>query len=372
MGAETHGRSGRAGLEAVYRSRRARRAAVFSPPVNETPAHAPARTRLRALLPGLLLCLTVAMAAGFMAQQYGGPQVLYALLIGLALHTVGTAGALAAGVEFCSRTLLRLGVALLGARITLPVIFELGAASALVIALAVVATLAVGWLLAKRLRLPVEQGVVSGGAVAICGVSAALAIASVFPRRPELERFTLLVAAGVTLLSTVALVLYPLLTNVLGFTIPQTGLFLGGAIHDVAQVVAAGMIVSPQAADSATVVKLFRVALLVPVVLALALALGWRSRTHGAVAARPPLLPWFLVAFCVLAALASAGMIAPPAVAAASAASSWLLVVAIAAVGVKSSPAELVRMGWAPAILLVGETLFIGALVLAGAGLALR
>jgi uncharacterized integral membrane protein (TIGR00698 family) len=302
-----------------------------------------------------------------MAQQYGGPQVLYALLIGLALHTVGSVGTLAAGVDFCSRTLLRLGVALLGARITLPVIFELGPKSALAIALAVALTIGLGWLLARALRLPPEHGLVSGGAVAICGVSAALALASIFPRRPELERFTLLVAAGVTLLSTVAMILYPLATGALGFSVVQSGLFLGGSIHDVAQVVAAGMIVSQDAADSATVVKLFRVALLVPVVLALALAVGMRSRAAGDARARPPLLPAFLLAFCALVALSSAGAIPPPVVEAASSASRWLLVIAIAAVGVKSSPAELVRMGWAPAILLVSETVFIGALVLAGA-----
>ncbi|MGB3427169.1 MAG: putative sulfate exporter family transporter [Burkholderiaceae bacterium] len=325
--------------------------------------------RARALAPGVLVCLTVAMAAGFMSQQYGGPQVLYALLIGLALHTVGSQGALTAGVNFCSRTLLRLGVALLGARITLPVIFDLGPRSGALIALAVVLTIGLGWLLSKVLRLPIEQGIISGGSVAICGVSAALALASIFPRKPETERFTLLVAAGVTLMSTVAMVVYPLLSSALHFSVVQTGLFLGGSIHDVAQVVAAGMMVSQGAADSATVVKLFRVALLVPVVLTLALAIGMRARATSENAARPPLLPSFLVAFCVLVALSSAGYIPPPAIDAASVASRWLLVIAIAAVGIGSSPAELIRMGWAPAVLLLGETLFIGALVLVGAWL---
>ncbi|HET9023221.1 MAG TPA: putative sulfate exporter family transporter [Burkholderiaceae bacterium] len=328
-----------------------------------------ATARARALLPGLLVCLTVAMAAGFMSQQYGGPQVLYALLIGLALHTVGSEGALAAGVEFCSRTLLRLGVALLGARITLPVIFDLGLASALVIALAVVLTIGLGWLLSNVLRLPFEQGIVSGGAVAICGVSAALALASIFPRKPETERFTLLVAAGVTLLSTVAMVIYPLLATAFHFGAVQTGLFLGGSIHDVAQVVAAAMMVSQGTADSATVVKLFRVALLVPVVLTLALAIGLRSRADPDRGARPPLLPSFLVAFCVLVALSSAGYIPNAAVDVASVSSRWLLVIAIAAVGVKSSPAELIRMGWAPAVMLLAETVFIGTLVFASAWL---
>jgi uncharacterized integral membrane protein (TIGR00698 family) len=322
--------------------------------------------RVWPLVPGVMLCVTVAMASGFMAKQYGGPQVLYALLIGLALHTVGGSGALALGINYASRTLLRLGVALLGARITLPVIFELGPNSAALIALAVCATIAVGWFTAKALRLPFEHGIVSGGAVAICGVSAALALASIFPRNPETERFTLLVAAGVTVMSTIAMIIYPLIATALDFSVVQSGLFLGGSIHDVAQVVAAGMMLSQETADSATVVKLFRVAILVPVVLALAVAVGVRSRDMVNNAKRPPLLPAFLIAFCVLVAVSSAGYIPSSVAEGASAVSSWLLVIAIAAVGLKSSPAELMRMGWAPGILLVVETLFIGAIVLAG------
>jgi uncharacterized integral membrane protein (TIGR00698 family) len=316
--------------------------------------------------PGVMLCVTIAMASGYMAEQYGGPQVLYALLIGLALHTIGSSGALAHGINFASTKLLRLGVALLGARITLPLIFELGPNSAALIAIAVCATITVGWLTARALRMPFEQGIVSGGAVAICGFSAALAIASILPRKPETERFTLMVAAGVTLMSTIAMIIYPLIATALGFSVVQSGLFLGGSIHEVAQVVAAGMMLSQETADSATVVKIFRVALLVPVVLALAVAVGVRSRSVVNDAQRPPLLPAFLLAFCVLAAISSAGYIPDPVIELTSAASSWLLVIAIAAVGLKSSPMELMRMGWAPGILLVVETLFIAAVVLAG------
>jgi uncharacterized integral membrane protein (TIGR00698 family) len=328
--------------------------------------------RLKSVLPGVFLCATIAMAAAFIAQRYGGPHVLYALLLGLALHTLGREPALSPGIGFCSRTVLRVGVALLGARITLPVLFELGLGSAVLVVVAVATTIGLGWLASRLLKRPVEQGIVSGGAVAICGVSAALAIASVFPRRPELERFTVLVAAGVTLLSTVAMVVYPLIASSLAFDTVQTSIFLGGSIHDVAQVVAAGMMVSQQTADSATVVKLFRVALLVPVVFFLAIGIGMRSRQPGGGAARPPLLPGFLIAFCVLVALSSAGVFPPPVVALASETSRWLLVVAIAAVGIKSSPAELARMGWIPAAMLLVETAFIALAVLAGIVLAAR
>jgi uncharacterized membrane protein YadS len=105
--------------------------------------------------------------------------------------------------------LLRVGVALLGARITLTQVAKLGVETALVIVVAVALTIGFGLLLAKWLKRPREEGVLSGGAVAICGASAALAISSVLPQTKENERFTLLAVVGVTVLSTLSMILYP-------------------------------------------------------------------------------------------------------------------------------------------------------------------
>ena len=105
--------------------------------------------------------------------------------------------------------MLRLGVGLLGARITAMQIAELGWFTALTVVAAVITTLACGLLLARRLGLTRAQGMLSGGAVAICGVSAALAIAAVLPCDKHHDRFTLMVVITVTVLSTVAMVAYP-------------------------------------------------------------------------------------------------------------------------------------------------------------------
>jgi uncharacterized integral membrane protein (TIGR00698 family) len=139
------------------------------------------------------------------------------------------------------------------------------------------------------------------------------------------------------------------------------GLFLGGTIHDVAQVVGAGYMISPEAGVSATFVKLLRVAMLVPVVLAL--SIFFHAKEKGR---RTPLLPWFLVMFVILAALNSAGWIPARAGDALAEFSRWCLVAAIAALGVMTSFAELAALGWQPVILLVSETLFLAALIVAG------
>jgi uncharacterized integral membrane protein (TIGR00698 family) len=202
--------------------------------------------------------------------------------------------------------------------------------------------------------------------VAICGASAALAIASVLPRGPEHERDTIMTVVAVTTLSTIAMVLYPVLAAAVGFDERTTGIFLGATIHDVAQVVGAGYSVSTPAGDTATLVKLFRVALLLPVVLAISFALQSSVGRPEPAEARPPLLPAFLAGFAALVVVNSMGWLPQGAAQGLQEASRWCLVVAIAALGTRTSLGDLARVGWRPVAVIVGETLFVGLFVLVG------
>ncbi len=339
------------------------------------------RIWMRAHYPGLLLCAMIALSATFLAEHYGGPQLLYALLIGLSFHFMMKNPQVKPGVDYCGRTVLRLGVALLGARITLSQVAQLGISSALLVISALILTILFGVMLAHWLDRPRDEGLLSGGAVAICGASAALAVASVLPQTPRNERFTLLTVVGVTVLSTLAMILYPFALRWLALSPQQAGLFLGGTIHDVAQVVAAGMILGPAAGDTATVVKLFRVMLLTPVVVVIALlyrrqmaqatadaaaAVAADGQVAASAPASVPLIPGFLLAFIVLMLLASSQVFPKTWVDSASGASRWCLVAAIAAAGVKTSFEDLLKLGWEPVLMLVAETLFIASLVAAG------
>ena len=322
-------------------------------------------SQLQRLGPGLLVSAAIAMASAFIADHYGGPTLLYALLFGMSCHFLSEEGRCLAGIEFASRTILRIGVALLGARITLTQIGTLGVETVLAAAFAVAATIAVGWLAARLLGLRADLGVLTGGAVAICGASAAMAISAVLPRHEESERNTLLTVVGVTTLSTIAMITYPMASQLLELAPVQAGIFFGGTIHDVAQVVGAGYMISPAAGDIATVIKLLRVALLVPAVV----AVSWLFRRQNARNAEPgtrdtPLLPGFLVAFVVLVAINSTGVIPQAAASAMSDLSRGCLVVAIAALGARTSLKKLAMVGWRPIVMLVGETLFLAALVL--------
>jgi uncharacterized integral membrane protein (TIGR00698 family) len=328
-----------------------------------------AKTWLSHNFRGILVCAVIALAATFLHEHYGGPQLLYALLIGLAFHFLHKDPRIQAGVDFCARTILRLGVALLGARITLAQVGELGWQTGALVLLALLLTIALGVAAAKALGRTREEGLLSGGAVAICGASAALAISSVLPRNKDSERMTLLVVVGVTVLSTLAMIVYPFVLRWLDLSSVQQGIFLGGTIHDVAQVVAAGMMLGPQAGDTATVVKLFRVMMLAPVVFAIALFYSRNASVSDSEEVKDgnlPLVPGFLLAFIVLMLLASSGVLAPQAVQWASDTSRAALVLAIAAAGVKTSFEDILQLGWLPVLLLLLETLFIAALVLIG------
>jgi uncharacterized integral membrane protein (TIGR00698 family) len=186
----------------------------------------------------------------------------------------------------------------------------------------------------------------------------------VLPRDENSDRELIFTIAGVTVLSTGAMVIYPLIAHALGLDMRQAGLFLGGTIHDVAQVVGAGYSISSEAGDFAVLAKLLRVAMLLPVVVAISLIVRHRFQRADAPRGRDPLLPRFLLAFAALVAIGSLGLIPPAAGTALNEAARACLVVAIAAVGLKTSPLEMKRVGARAFALLATEAAFLAAVVL--------
>jgi len=276
-------------------------------------------------------------------------------------------GACKPGIEFSARTLLRLGVALLGLRITLSQIADLGWQPILIVVLTVALTIALAMLAARLMGFQTLFGLLSGGATAICGASAAMALAAALPNHPMKERATLFTVIGVSALSTFAMVAYPMVVHWLGLNPQQAGIFLGGTIHDVAQVVGAGYSLSTETGDAATLVKLLRVAMLLPVIVVAALITRARAKASGDVGSgqRPPLLPGFAVAFAVLVAINSTGWLPKAVSAFGSDTSRWFLVAAIAGIGMKTQLKELATVGIKPVALMLGETVFLAALALA-------
>jgi len=301
---------------------------------------------------GLGLALTVAAAAAFLGAHYGAPAMLFALLIGMAFNFLVDDPAIRPGVDFAASVCLRLGVALLGVRLSWADFQALGPVPVIGVVSLVAVTILAGIALSRLMARGARLGVLTAGSVAICGASAALALASVLPRDGRLERDTLFTVVAVTTLSTIAMVAYPLLFALLDATDAQTGMLIGATIHDVAQVVGAGYSVSQEAGDAAVMIKLMRVALLPVVLVAVMVAFSRRTEGGGGTVG----LPWFLVAFVALAALNSFGLIPAPVASVAETASRILLITAIAALGIKTALKQMADLGAGYIVLIVAET----------------
>ena len=316
----------------------------------------------RQLVPGFLASAVIAAAATFLSEHYHAPVMLFALLLGMSMNFLSVESKCKPGIEFTAREILRVGIALLGMRITFSQIAALGWHPVILVLISLVLTILVAMLVARAMGFETLFGLLTGGATAICGASAALALAAALPAHPGKEKATLFTVICVSALSTLAMIIYPMIVNVLQLDASHAGVFLGATIHDVAQVVGAGYGMSQETGDVATVVKLIRVAMLLPVIVCATMITRARGAQDGG--KRPPLLPWFAVAFLLFAAINSTGWVPSLVQNSANEMSRWFLVIAISALGMKTQLKELATVGIKPIVLMLGETIFLATLVL--------
>lgn len=315
----------------------------------------------RTLVPGLIVTALATLAAAYLAEHYGAPVTLMALLVGLALNFLGGDARLGPGLAFASRTLLRIGIVLVGLRVTVGQMIDLGPLAFAAIAVIVAITVVSGALIGRALGFGAAFGTLAGGSVAICGASAALAFATLLGERRIDRAQVALVLVGVASASAFAMFAYPILSHALGLSDHQAGFMLGASIHDVAQALGAGYAVSPEAGGTAAIVKLTRVALLAPALAAVALYLPRDGKGAGMGA----VLPWFVIGFFLVAALNS--LLSIPSVVATwgGEAATALLAAAVAATGIRSPMHDLLRQGAKPLLVIAACSLIL--LVLAGA-----
>ena len=211
-------------------------------------------TQGKSLFPGVMIAFLVALSAQFIAEHHGAPAMLMALLFGIALSFLGEEGKAVAGIGFSARTLLRAGIALLGVRISFELMAGLGWDVVGLVVGALVLTIGFGLLIARFFGHGWRFAFLTAGSVAICGASAALAIAAILPKDSRSEQRLLFTVMGVTVLSTLAMILYPIFAQQINMTTLQAGIFLGATIHDVAQVVGAGFSISEDTGDSSPLI----------------------------------------------------------------------------------------------------------------------
>jgi uncharacterized integral membrane protein (TIGR00698 family) len=317
--------------------------------ISEYSAAKKVKYSIKDYLPGLILVAVAGVTATWLAEHYRMPVILGGLLIGLALNFVSTSPKVHLGLDVCSSSLLRWGIVLLGTQITAAQISSLGLSSFVALIVIMAMVILTGMIGARLASQSTYVGLLIGGATAICGASAALAIYALIGRdRLSQAQFTLSLV-GIALASAIGMSFYPILASASGFSDQQAGFLMGAAIHDVAQSLGGGYSFSQGAGEYATIVKLSRVALLAPVIALIGLAIPSENGKRPSLLTRLK-LPWFVLAFFAVVILNSVitlpvwvqqyGLIA----------SKTMLLCAVAATAMRSRLDALVSQGWRPLV----------------------
>lgn len=284
-----------------------------------------------------------------------------ALLAGMSLRAVlGMPAPLVDGIRFSAKTVLRLGIVLMGARLNFSLVAEAGPAILLLDVVIIVVGIVGIRYIARRFGVPAQLAILLAVGTSICGASAVVAAASVTKAS---EDDTTLAVGLCGILGTAGVLLYVFGAPMLGLSTGAMAILSGSTLHEVAQVMAAAFTWGTEAGDLGTLVKLTRVVLLAPALVVLGLASGGAVTTYSW---REPPIPWFVIGFLAMGVLASVGLLPLQATKSMSTASVFLMVTAMAAMGFNTSFQLMrqagVRVIWAGAA---------GFLMLAGMSLAL-
>ena len=185
-----------------------------------------------------------------------------------------------------------------------------------------------------------------------------MAISSVLPKDERSNERLTFVILGVTVISTICMIFYPILANFLEMDYISAGIFFGATIHDVAQVIGAGFTLSDETGDTATIIKLFRVTLLFPLVILISL-LSYRYKSNNDFDNKPPLVPYFIIFFIIMVIINSLNLIPLNLQFYLNEISSWFLLIAISAVGTKTRLQSLKIIGFIPILSMITVTLFL-------------
>ena len=312
--------------------------------------------RIAKHVPGLALLLAIAAPAMLVQSQItvSGRTVVsavaIAIVIGVLLRNLaGLPEACKPGVSLAVKRLLRIGIALLGAQLSLGQVLRTGGKAVLVVAACIVLAILAVRIVSMRMGLSDRLGTLLGVGTSICGVSAIVATAPAIEAKQE---ETSLAVATITVFGLLAVVIYPLLGRLLGLTDGFFGTWAGTAVNDTSQVIAAGLIYSQAAGEVATVVKLTRNLFMAPVIVVLSTWYLRRGQGSG-VTGRTGIslksaVPGFVLGFVAMAVLNSLGVFPPMALDLIRTASSWLIVVALAGVGLETNLASLKAIGFRP------------------------
>ncbi|WP_245628123.1 YeiH family protein [Shouchella shacheensis] len=319
---------------------------------------------------GILITLIIASVAALLAQlpyfDVVGQLVLAIVLGVIWNHTMNVKAEYRSGIEFSSKKVLRLGIILLGLRLNLADIYAAGLNVFLYAGLLLAMTLAVVYALARWLNVGKTLSLLTACGTAICGAAAIVAIAPLVKAK---ETITAVSVAVIAVLGTSFTILYALLYPILPLTPHEFGILSGGTLHEIAHAIAASSAGGTESEDMAIVVKLTRVALLVPVAVLIGLYVKKkenRTKEENDFSLKMLPVPWFIFGFLAMSALNTTGSLPEAMVSVLVTVSYLLLAMAMAGLGLNVELAVFKKVG-----LNVFYAACLGSVVLAGVGFGL-
>jgi uncharacterized integral membrane protein (TIGR00698 family) len=305
-------------------------------------------------LPGLCLALAVAAVAfglGHVVPIIGG--AVFGIVLGILVRQVAPPPAsFQPGIRFASKQVLQWSIIALGFGLSLTQVAHTGLESLSVTLVTVTVAGLAAWLLGRALRVHDTLQVLIGVGTAICGGSA---IAAVVPILKPDEHDTAFAISTIFLFNLVAVLLFPLLGHLLGLSDLGFGLWAGTAINDTSSVVAAGYSFSHAAGDYATIVKLTRATLIIPISLGIALVVAWRQKRGGASDfSLARIFPWFILWFLVASGIRTAGLVPEALLPVIHLVAECLIVVALTAIGLSADLRRMAATGPRPILLGLG------------------
>jgi uncharacterized integral membrane protein (TIGR00698 family) len=319
------------------------------------------------LLPGLLLTFILAAVAFELRSLLGitalSPLII-AIVLGMAFHnTVGTPGAFKPGVAFSMRRILRFAIVLLGLQLSFAQLVKVGTVGLTIIVLTLAGTFMFTIWLGRRLGIDRKLAQLIAAGTSICGASAVIATNTVTRASDEDVAYAV---ACVTVFGSASMLLYPALEGLVQLAPHAFGLWAGASIHEIAQVVAAAFQNGTSSGHFGTIAKLSRVMLLAPTILALGYVSAKRLQTIGGDSVKPPAtqrvpMPLFVLGFIAMMLFNSFDLIPHVEKIYLVQATTFLLTVALAAMGLETDFGKLRAKGWRPLLVGAGSWLFISA-----------
>jgi len=305
-------------------------------------------------LPGLLLSVAIALVAWGLGREMpliGGP--VFGIVLGIVVRNiVAPGGTYTSGIQFAGKQVLQWSIIALGFGLSLNQVAKTGLESLSVTLVTMTVAFLAAWALGRALGVHDKLKILIGVGTAICGGSAIAAVTPII--KPD-EHDTAFAISTIFLFNLVAVLLFPLLGHLLHLSDLGFGLWAGTAINDTSSVVAAGYSFSKQAGDYATIVKLTRATLIIPVCLVLAFATAWKQKKQGASDfSLRRIFPWFILWFLVASALRTAGLVPVAIQPALHVAAEFLIIVALTAIGLSANLRKMASTGARPILLGLG------------------